>query len=358
MQERFSALVPGRALIFKPGRDRMAKVRLVDIARKAHVSEATVSRVLAGKPGVNATTRDKVLSVARSLGRTSDAVDDTAPLVGLVIPNIENPIFSLFLERLEAEAYAADFETLVSINARNEEQEAASIERLIRAGARGIVLVSGQHAYDETSIDYYVECAERGIKLCLINGVRPGLDASFISTDDSKAVSLALEHLRHLGHERVGLAVGDEHTWPVRGKVSSFEAHWPHEYGCIAYTDFSFAGGYQATLELYDQGCTAMVCGSDQMAIGAMNAIRDLGLRVPEDMSVVGYDGIPLGANHTPALTTVRQPVPMIARAAIRSVSSATGESRQAPRAVFVVPPELVVRQTTSPPADTIGLKA
>lgn len=90
----------------------MAKVRLIDIARKAHVSEATVSRVLAGKPGVNAATRDKVLSVARLLGRTDGAIDDAAPLVGLVMPNMENPIFPLFLERLEAEAYAADLETL------------------------------------------------------------------------------------------------------------------------------------------------------------------------------------------------------------------------------------------------------
>lgn len=336
----------------------MAKVRLIDIARKAHVSEATVSRVLAGKPGVNTATRDKVLSVARLLGRTDGAIDDAAPLVGLVMPNVENPIFPLFLERLEAEAYAADLETLVSINARSEAQEAASMERLIRAGARGIVLVSGQHAHDETSIDHYIACAERGIKLCLINGVRPGLDASFISTDDSRAVFLALEHLRHLGHVRVGLAVGDEHSWPVRGKVAAFEEHWPHEFGCVAYTDFSFAGGYQAALELYDQGCTAMVCGSDQMALGAIAAIRDLGLQVPADMSVVGYDDIPLAAHHTPALTTIRQPVPAIARTAIRSVSSATGESRQAPRAVFVVRPELVVRQTTSPPANTIGLKA
>ena len=232
------------------------------------------------------------------------------------------------------------------------------MERLIRAGARGIVLVSGQHAHDETSIDHYIACAERGIKLCLINGVRPGLDASFISTDDSKAVFLALEHLRHLGHVRVGLAVGDEHSWPVRGKVAAFEEHWPHEFGCVAYTDFSFAGGYQAALELYDQGCTAMVCGSDQMALGAIAAIRDLGLQVPADMSVVGYDDIPLAANHTPALTTIRQPLPAIARTAIRNVSGGTGESRQAPRAVFVVRPELVVRQTTSPPANTIGLKA
>ncbi|MCT1867418.1 LacI family transcriptional regulator [Dermabacter sp. p3-SID358] len=336
----------------------MAKVRLIDIARKTHVSEATVSRVLAGKPGVNAATRDKVLAAARSLGRTDDVLDDAAPLIGLVVPNIENPIFSLFLERLEAEARAANLETLVSINTRSEEQEAASMQRLARAGARGIVIVSGQHAHDETSIEHYLACVDNGVKLCLVNGVRPGLDASFISTDDSKAVVLALEHLRHLGHERVGLAVGDEHTWPVRGKVSAFEQHWSHEYGCVAYTDFSLAGGYQAALELYDQGCTAMVCGSDQMALGAISAIRDLGLRVPRDMSVVGYDGIPLGANHTPALTTVRQPVPMIARAAVRSVSSAAGESRQAPRAVFVVPPELVVRQTTSPPANAIGLKA
>lgn len=327
------------------------KTRLIDIAEAAHVSEATVSRVLAGKGGVNAATRDKVLEVARSMGRDIDAlVGGESDVIGFVMPSMENPIFPQFLERLVAEATANGYDSLITTNARSVEEEERAITRLVRAGVQGIVVVSGQHANDEASLDHYRRFIQRGVRFCLVNGERDDLDASFISTDDRAAVALALKHLRDLGHERVGLAVGDEHSYPVREKVAAFEAAWPHEFACVAYTDFSYAGGYQAAIELRDQECTAIVCGSDQMAIGAIAAVRDLGLAVPRDMSVVGYDDVASAALHTPSITTIRQPLLLITRTAIRAVTGGTGSSRQAARSVFTPRPELVVRASTAPP--------
>ncbi len=327
------------------------KTRLIDIARVAHVSEATVSRVLAGKEGVNKETREKILAIAEQLGRSADPeARFCTPLIGIVLPNIENPVFPHFLELLEAEAFANGMETLVSVNARSVEQEAAALDRLVHAGAQGIIVVSGYHAHDEASIEHYTKLVRRGIRLCLINGVRTGVDASFISTDDAASVRLALDHLHTLGHEVVGLAVGDEHSFPVRQKVGAFERELSTGKGHVAFTDFSFAGGYQAAIELHADGCTAIVCGSDHMAMGAMSALQDLGLNVPRDVSVVGYDDIPGARMHTPAITTVRQPLRLMSRAAIRNVVSVSSESRQAARSVFTVGPELIVRGSAAPP--------
>lgn len=327
------------------------KARLIDIAAAAHVSEATVSRVLSGKGGVNPETRSKVLAIAQRLGRPADAsARFSRPLIGVVLPNIDNPVFPQFLDKIEAEAFVSGLETLVAVNVRGVNQEAASMERLVHAGAQGIVVVSGQHALEGSNLEHYASLSRRGIRLSLINGVRDGLDASFISTDDSAAVKLALGHLKDLGHINVGLAVGDENSYPVREKVSAFEREWPSKNRTIAFTDFSYAGGYQAARELADAGCTAIMCGSDQMAMGAIGALHDAGLDVPGDVSVVGYDDIPSARIHSPAITTLRQPIQLMSRAAVRSVQDAPAESRQAARSVFTVGPELVVRGSTAPP--------
>lgn len=332
------------------------KVRLIDIAREAHVSEATVSRVLAGKSGVSADTRERVLRVARRLGRYSDAVVDDAPLVGVVVPVHDNPIFPAFIDAITADLAAAGADALIATGARSAEEEARVCDRLVRAGAEGVIVISGMHADAAQGHDHYRDLATRGIRLALINGEMERVDAAFITTDDGFAVRLAVEHLVDLGHERIGLAVGDEHTWPVRQKVAGFDelaAELRAERGSSApeltsaFTDFSFAGGFQAAGELIAAGCTGIVCGSDVMALGAVAAAHDQGLRVPEDVSVVGYDDVPMARTVSPALTTVRQPVPIMARAAVRHALGTEHRSRRRSRSKFTVRPELVVRRST-----------
>lgn len=329
------------------------KIRLIDIARVANVSEATVSRVLANRPGVNPATKARVIAAAKELGQyvgPEQIVKTDSQVIGVLVPNMDNPVFPLFLDRIESEASSKGYSLVVAFNAFSPPQEAAAMQRLVDAGARGIIVVSGWHANEDQPVEYYQSFSDRQIKLCLINGEREEIAASFIITDDAKAIELALAHARDIGHEVVGLAVGDEHSYPVIRKVAAFEANWPPEKAPIAYTDFSYAGGYQAALELIDQGCTLMICGSDQMAIGAISAIRALGLSVPEDFSIIGFDDIPELVSHTPPITTIRQKIQLIARTAVKAVIASPDASRQAARSSFVVSPELVVRGSTAPP--------
>lgn len=330
----------------------MGRTRLLDIARQVGVSEATVSRVLNDRSGVSEKTRSAVLEAARRLGRLAPQMPalSVGRSVGVVVPDLENPIFAQWLERIEAHAFEADATVQVAMRVRTRDRERAAVDRFLQAGASGIIMVSGFHAYAQDPPQHYRDLIAAGVPLVLVNGVREGLDAAFISTDDSDAIDAAVRHLRELGHRRIGLAVGDEHTWPVRAKIAAFERSGSAERAGdrpIAFTDFSRAGGYEAAGELVRRGATAIVCGSDVMATGVLEGARAAGLRVPGDLSVVGYDDIPQASMTTPPLTTIRQDVDAMARAAVRAALGGGDRSRRPVRTELVVRPQLVVRGST-----------
>lgn len=326
--------------------------RLIDIAKAAGVSEATVSRVLNGRSGVNEATRRSVAEVARRMGRVVDAgqVDD-GPLVGVLVPDLDNQVFTSWAERIEAELFERGASTLVAMRARTVEREREILQRFLRCGVVGIIVVSGHHAQERGPLDHYREVTSAGVPLVLVNGVQEELDAAFLSTDDDHAVRAVLSHLQELGHERVGLAVGDEHTWPVREKLRAFEtvtAGWAEDPQPVSFTDFSYAGGYEAARDLVARGVTAIVCGSDVMAAGALEGVRSLGLSVGRDISVAGYDDVFWASLTNPPLTTVRQAVGSIARAAVRTALSGGEDSRRPTRTEVVVRPQLIVRGSTA----------
>ena len=326
--------------------------RLIDIAKRARVSEATVSRVLNGRAGVNEETRRAVLEVARRMGRdVGAAVAEDGPLVGVLVPDLDNQVFTSWAERIEAELFERGASTLVGMRARTVEREREILQRFLRCGVDALIVVSGHHAQQRAPLDHYREVVDAGVPLVLINGVREDLDAAFLSADDEHAVHAVLGHLQDLGHRRVGLAVGDEHTWPVREKLRAFEAvtaGWAEDPQPVSFTDFSYAGGYEAARDLVARGVTAIVCGSDVMAAGALEGVRSLGLRVGRDISVAGYDDVFWASLTNPPLTTVRQAVGSIARAAVRTALSGGEDSRRPTRTEVVVRPQLIVRGSTA----------
>lgn len=325
--------------------------RLIDIARTAGVSEATVSRVLNGRSGVNEATRRSVLEVAQKMGRAvGPMATGGGPLVGVLVPDLENQVFTAWVERIEAELFELGASTLVALRARTVEREREILQRFQHLGVEAIIVISGHHAQQRAPLDHYREVTAAGIPLVLINGVRDDLDAAYLSTDDEHAVRVVLTHLQELGHQRVGLAVGDEHTWPVREKVRVFEAftaQWQEGPQPIAFTDFSYAGGYEAARDLVGRGATAIICGSDVMAAGALEGVRSQGLNVPREISVVGYDDVFWASLTNPPLTTVRQAVGSIARAAVRAALGGGEDSRRPARTEVVVRPQLIMRGST-----------
>jgi DNA-binding LacI/PurR family transcriptional regulator len=332
-------------------------VRLTDIAAQAGVSEATVSRVLNGKPNVAPATRQSVLAALDVLGfeRPVRTRQRSAGLIGLITPELDNPIFPAFAQVIERTLSLHGYTPVLCTQMPGGATEDEFAQTLVERGVAGIVFVSGLHADTTTRPDRYQRLIERKVPIVLINGFLDGIAAPFFSCDDRSAMSLAVKHLTALGHRRIGLAVGPARYFPVVRKLEGFataiDAAGPEVAGIVDHSLYSFEGGRSAGEALIRQGATAIACGSDMMALGVVRAARELRLRVPEDISVVGFDDSPLIAFTDPPLTTIRQPVQTLAGAAVRALLDELAGSRP-PTGEFIFQPELVVRGSTAAAVD------
>lgn len=328
-------------------------VRLTDVAAQAGVSEATVSRVVNGKAGVSPATRQAVLTALDVLGfeRPLRTRQRSAGLIGLITPELDNPIFPAFAQVIERTLAQHGYTPVLCTQMPGGASEDEFTAMLVERGVSGIVFVSGLHADTTTKPDRYQRLIERRLPIVLINGYMNGIDAPFFSTDDRAAMTLAIRHLAALGHTRVGLAVGPPRYFPVVRKTQGFQsaAEAADIEGFVDHSLFSFEGGRSAGDTLIDEGATAIVCGSDIQALGVINGARSRGLRVPEDVSVVGFDDSTFIAYTDPPLTTIRQPVAAMAGAAVRALLDSIAGT-PAPIGEFVFQPELVVRASTGAP--------
>jgi DNA-binding LacI/PurR family transcriptional regulator len=331
-------------------------IRLADIAAHAGVSEATVSRVLNGKAGVSATTREAVLEALDLLGyeRPAKLRARSAGLIGLITPELSNPVFPAFAQVIERVLTRVGYTPVLCTQTPGGSTEDELTDTLVDRGVNGIIFVSGLHADSTADADRYVKLAGRGVPFVMINGYTEKVSAPFVSTDDRAAMRLAVTHLAELGHERIGLAVGPRRFVPVLRKIEGFVQHMrtllPYSAEqaekLVQHSLFTVEGGQAAAHALADRGCTAIICASDLMALGAVRAARQRGLAVPADMSVVGFDDSPLIVFTDPPLTTLRQPVEAMGQAAVNALLEEIGGT-PAPHAEFVFLPELVVRGST-----------
>jgi DNA-binding LacI/PurR family transcriptional regulator len=336
--------------------------RLADIAAQAGVSEATVSRVLNGKPGVSAATRESVLAALDLLGyeRPVRLRQRSAGLVGLITPELLNPIFPAFAQIIGQALTRQGYTLVLATQTPGGSTEDELVEMLVERGVAGIIFASGLHADSSADTGRYARLQGQRVPFVLINGFSAKIDAPFVSPDDRAAVGLAVTHLAALGHRRIGLAVGQQRYVPVLRKVEGFLASMAEVLGMAAaearplvqHSLYTLEGGQAAADALIASGCTAIVCASDMMALGAIRAARQRGLSVPDDVSVVGYDDSPLIAFTDPPLTTVRQPVAAMSQAAVNALLEEIAGT-PAPHSEFVFMPELVVRGSTAAgPAD------
>ncbi|MFI6290310.1 LacI family DNA-binding transcriptional regulator [Nonomuraea sp. NPDC050790] len=329
-------------------------MRLADIAAQAEVSEATVSRVLNGRPGVSPATRQAVLAALDVLGyeRSPRLRRNSAGLVGLVTPELENPIFPAFAQAFERALVQHGYTPVLCTQTPGGAAEDEFTELLVERGVSGIVFLSGLHADTAARSDRYVQLIGQGVPIVLLNGYAADVPAPFISPDDRLAARLAVQHLVDLGHERIGLALGPRRFVPVIRKIEGYRRAMAQLLGAtdvdalIAHSLFSVEGGQAAAAQLLDRDCTGIVCASDLMALGAIRACRERGLSVPGDISVVGYDDSPLIAFTDPPLTTVRQPIRAMVAAAVQTLMEAFGGAP--PRhSELIFQPELIVRGST-----------
>ncbi|MFC1406472.1 LacI family DNA-binding transcriptional regulator [Streptacidiphilus sp. N1-10] len=319
--------------------------RLAEVAKRVGVSEATVSRVLNGKPGVSDTTRQSVLTALDVLGyeRPTQLRGVRARLVGLVLPELQNPIFPALAEVVGGALVQLGFTPVLCTRSAGGLTEAEYVTMLLDQQVSGVVFCGG------LSADEYRQLLGRGVPVVLLNAAVDYLGFPQVSTDDTAAVQQAHAHLTSLGHRRIGLLVGPEDHTPSERKVAAFRALAPAgSRQPVAHALFSFEGGQAAAAELLAAGATGLVCGSDVLALGAIRAARRAGLRVPQDVSVVGYDDSAFMNYTDPPLTTLRQPIEAMAKAAVTLLVNQMGGNAPTPKELLHEP-ELVVRSSTGP---------
>ncbi|MEE1801042.1 LacI family DNA-binding transcriptional regulator [Streptomyces sp. NPDC101062] len=330
--------------------------RLAQVAKKVGVSEATVSRVLNGKPGVSPATRQSVLTALDVLGyeRPTQLRGERARLVGLVLPELQNPIFPAFAEVIGGALAQQGLTPVLCTQTKGGVSEADYVELLLQQQVSGVVFAGGLFAQADAPHDHYRLLAERRIPVVLINAPIENLDFPCISCDDAVAVEQAWRHLSSLGHERIGLVLGPADHVPSRRKLAAGHAAYAATGGAgpalpderVERTMFSLEGGHAAAARLLDRGVTGIICASDPLALGAVRAARRRGLAVPGEVSVVGYDDSAFMTCTEPPLTTVRQPIEAMGRAAVEMLNAQI-QGATVPPGELLFEPELVVRGST-----------
>lgn len=323
--------------------------RLTEVARKAGVSEATVSRVLNGRGGVAEATRTSVLTALDVLGyeRPTKLRGERARLVGLVLPELQNPIFPAFAEAVTGALVQRGYSPILCARTIGGVSETDFVQMLLEHRVSGIIFAGGNYATAESDHGHYRGLAERGLPVVLVNAGVEGLGFAHVSTDDAVAVEQAHSHLVSLGHERIGALLGPADHVPSQRKLAALVDRAASGTFEVQRSTFSMEGARVAAVRLVERGVTGILCASDVLALGAIRAVRRLGLRVPQDISVVGFDDSVFMTCTDPPLTTVRQPIDAMGQAVVTLlVQQIDGTGCSAQELLFE--PELVVRGSTA----------
>lgn len=330
---------------------------LAEIAAAAGVSISTVSRVLNRRAGVNEETRRRVLQVVADMPYTPRGVAALrrTGVVGLLVPELSNPIFPAFAEALETTAARRGYSSVLC-NTRSASIREEEYVRMLRArGVNGMVFVSPEASDSTARHDHYQELRDDGVHMVFVNGGLPSSAVPDVCVDEHVAGYLAARHLLDLGHRRVGFISGPVRSMPSRLKRAGWElaldeAGVPADPGLVAHEPYGPAGGAAALARLLDspRPPTGVICASDLMALGAISEARRRGVDVPRDLSVVGFDDIPMAAYCTPALTTLAQPITEMAAAAIDGLLNAM-EGGPGANGTRVFRPKVVIRDSSGP---------
>lgn len=330
-------------------------VTLRDVARRAGVSVATASRVASGSGAVKPVTRARVERAMRELFYVPLPKAQALGAIGLLVPELANPIFPALAEAIENRATEAGIASILCNTGGSVDEEVTYARMLLSRRVDGMIFISAAATDLRHQHEHYRSLLDQGARLVFVNGDAPSIDAASVGVDERAAGELATRHLLELSHTRIGFVAGPAYSRPTRNKAAGREtalaAAGVEAPGLVAHADWGVDGGSTAMRELLELGPkrpTAVICSSDLMAIGALRAAKEAGLECPGDLSVVGFDGIDTTEWTEPPLTTLAQPIEQIAATAIDALRMLfEGPTGALPHLVFR--PRIVERKSTGP---------
>ncbi|MEV4776039.1 LacI family transcriptional regulator [Microbacterium sp. LTA6] len=320
-------------------------VTIYDVAKLAGVNPSTVSRAL-NRPGrVNAVTERRIRAAAESLNYHVNPMARALPtgrtsIIGLVVSDITNPVFFDVIRGAEAAAARAGYTLVLTESEESDEREYESAQRMLRM-VDGLLLATPRMSDDQ------IRALARQKPIAVVN--RLVEDVLSVVPDVQHGIAEAVRHLRSLGHSRIAYVPGPPLSWMARhrGELLSQRCEWAHiELLQLAPVAPTVVGGRSAAMAARDSGATAVIAYNDLIAIGLMQELVETGIRIPADISVLGFDDI-FGADFTsPPLTTVKSPLREEGDHAMAALLSRVTEG-SLPPVGFDLATSLVVRGST-----------
>lgn len=326
-----------------------------DVAAAVNVSKQTVSAVVNSKPGITAETRARVWAAVERLGYQMDLTARSlrtgrTRTIALIVTDVSNPVAGQMATSAEETTYAERYNLILYNTHDDLARESFYVDAIIQRSVDGVVFIS---ARDESTALEKLEVA--GIPAVVIDRVPQSYHGPAVVLDNARAGRLAAEHLLALGHTRFAHVGGPESVHIARERLSGFRSALAdasiRQLAIEPAKGWRIQDGYAALQRLlaWHTDFTALFCAGDQLAIGAMRALREVGKDIPDDVSVVGVDDIDLASFLSPPLTTVSQSIGEMATLGVRLLlAMLEGQEPSPPR--IVIEPALVLRRSTAPP--------
>lgn len=323
---------------------------IIDVAERAGVSKSLVSLVMRGAGTVREEKRRRVLEAAEALGYRPNAVARSlvrrrTNLLGMLLPDLHNPFYAEVVGGVQAEARALGYRTVLCATDAVAPEEERALDTLLELRVDGLVLASPLH-----SLDTMLARVSRELPVIVVAGPSSVTHVDSVRSDDGEGAELAVQHLLELGHRRIAY-LDDASGSGTPERRAGYERAM-HAHGLGAHVRIATGShGERGIAALLATGArpTAIFAANDVVAFGAIGELGEQGLRVPDDVSVVGYDNTLLSSMRNVALTTVDQPRAAMGRQAVTMLLERLSGERDIPRHV-VTTPTLVIRATTAPP--------
>ncbi|MBO0789463.1 MAG: LacI family DNA-binding transcriptional regulator [Ktedonobacteraceae bacterium] len=333
-------------------------ITIFDVAKEAGVSYSTVSRVLNNKTYVSADKRERVLRAMAQLGYVANIqarslAGGRTNIVGLLVRGLNNTYIGEIMKGIDNELAQAHYDLMLYTTHRRKTKESAYVTKLTRNVVDGLLLVLPRNA------DAYIETLQRRhFPHVLVDheGISHNILVPSVEATNRKGAYEATSYLLQLGHQRIGFITGKLEMGSAQHRLEGYKAALqdhglPLDPDLVREGDFLQPQGYTCTQELLalPDPPTAIFASNDFSAFGAMEAVRDQNLHIPQDISIIGFDDIPQAAHVHPPLTTVRQPLEEMGRAAARLLLKYISLP-EAPVERIELPTELIIRGSCRPP--------
>jgi DNA-binding LacI/PurR family transcriptional regulator len=329
-----------------------------DVAKKASVSKSTVSRVLNGIP-VKEENRQKVLNAMQALGYQPNAQARSLTLgktdvVGVLVPNMDGPFYGSILEGCQQALWSHGLYMIVRSTHHDRGSEPNLVKLLWEKRVDGLIIFTPREIKERPMQALVKDLVASNFPLVVADGELDSLSISGVWIDNFEGGYKATKHLINLEHQKIGILLGPDDSPESKLRLNGYKRALkdhalPFDQELVASAgDYRSGSAQRIFSQLVDAGATAIFACSDELAYGVMEACKERGISIPQDLSLIGYDDVPFARLTTPKLTTVAQPLGQLGQvAAGRIARMISGEEREVTQ--ITLPTKLVVRETTGP---------